>query len=483
MRKAALWILVLGAAFPIAVSAHEETVIRMTAGGFEPAAVEIHAGEAVTFVNEDARKHWPASNIHPTHTVYPGTSIDKCGTAEGAGMFDACRGLAQGESFTVELSVPGKWKFHDHLHAQYAGTVSVLGTSTEAKALEEPFLPAVKHAAVKMWWKLQGFAAALFGGRQAYADRTDVFALIDGKDEGALERFLTIAGPSPTLGRLLAQSEEGGRDCHQEAHQLGRAAYGIFGAAVFSDGEAACHSGFYHGAMERFLSSEGTDNLAENITELCDAFKTSFGNFECLHGVGHGVMAYESYDLPRALMTCKELGDSFAQHSCYGGVFMENAMAAGGNGAIPGHETKWLSDDPHFPCSALPDGLQDARYECYQMQTSQMLKLNGYDFAEAARWCGESPGDMIPVCFQSLGRDAAGNQLRDPAKTLALCAAVPDEYYHDCVEGAVNVVIDFWGPALGEQATQFCQAIGSSAERELCDRHVEGRKPDFRVGG
>src|SRR3989304_4060025 len=53
-------------------------VIEMTSSGFNPGTLTISVGETVTFVNKGDAKHWPASDIHPTHTVYPESDIKKC---------------------------------------------------------------------------------------------------------------------------------------------------------------------------------------------------------------------------------------------------------------------------------------------------------------------------------------------------------------------------------------------------------------------
>ncbi len=95
----------------------------ITSSGFEPKTLTVKAGTTVTFVNEDANKHWPASAMHPTHTLYPGSDIKKCGTGEA--IFDACKGLEQGESFAFMFNEKGSWKYHDHLSVSSTGTIVV----------------------------------------------------------------------------------------------------------------------------------------------------------------------------------------------------------------------------------------------------------------------------------------------------------------------------------------------------------------------
>src|SRR3989344_2156651 len=92
---------------------NQDSTIKITADGFEPKTLTVKTGTTVTFMNEDSDKHWPASAMHPTHAAYPGSNIKKCGTEEK--IFDACKGIGQGESFSFTFNEKGSWRYHDHL--------------------------------------------------------------------------------------------------------------------------------------------------------------------------------------------------------------------------------------------------------------------------------------------------------------------------------------------------------------------------------
>ncbi len=100
-----------------------EVIVRITDQGFEPREVEVKKGTKVTWVNESSSLSWPASAVHPTHRVYPGSDIEKCGT--GAEIFDACRGLRKGESWSFVFNEVGEWRYHDHLNPSKTGKVIV----------------------------------------------------------------------------------------------------------------------------------------------------------------------------------------------------------------------------------------------------------------------------------------------------------------------------------------------------------------------
>lgn len=92
----------------------EGNVIEITEAGYTPNPLTVKQGDTITWVNKDTEAHWIASAQHPTHTLYPGSDIKKCGSGET--IFDACKRLAQGESFTFTFNEIGEWNYHDHLN-------------------------------------------------------------------------------------------------------------------------------------------------------------------------------------------------------------------------------------------------------------------------------------------------------------------------------------------------------------------------------
>ena len=102
-------------------------VIEMTSSGFAPSMLTVSKGDTVNWINRDTEKHWPASAVHPTHTVYPGSDIKKCFEAgtDKTSIFDACRGLDPGESYSFTFNEIGTWGYHDHLNAKLFGKVTV----------------------------------------------------------------------------------------------------------------------------------------------------------------------------------------------------------------------------------------------------------------------------------------------------------------------------------------------------------------------
>jgi plastocyanin len=99
-------------------------VIEYTDNGFSPSRVEIDQGDTVVWRRSGGPAMWVASNQHPTHTRYHGTSTSQhCDDPSMAGdRFDAC-GAQQEYSFTFDKS--GQWGYHNHRASYHAGTVVV----------------------------------------------------------------------------------------------------------------------------------------------------------------------------------------------------------------------------------------------------------------------------------------------------------------------------------------------------------------------
>ncbi len=89
----------------------QTVTVQVTDSGFDVTALTIKEGDTVTFVNSSSSKVWPASDVHPTHTVCPG--------------FDAKKGLATGESYSYTFTEAMVCPFHDHLNASQKGTITV----------------------------------------------------------------------------------------------------------------------------------------------------------------------------------------------------------------------------------------------------------------------------------------------------------------------------------------------------------------------
>jgi plastocyanin len=91
---------------------------------FSPRNVILKAGATVVFSSESHRM-WIASDKHPDHAGFDGTTMDEhCDTTyRGDRPFDQC---ADGVEYQFTFEKRGTFEYHDHLNPDARGTVTVL---------------------------------------------------------------------------------------------------------------------------------------------------------------------------------------------------------------------------------------------------------------------------------------------------------------------------------------------------------------------
>ena len=280
-------------------------------------------------------------------------------------------------------------------------------------------------------------------------------------------RTYTLRSLTESLSRLGYAK---GINCHDRAHELGRRGYKILGGESFKNCGVECHSGCRHGATEAFFAEYGISDLVGSINILCGNQKDKFGFHQCVHGIGHGLMAWFDYALYDALGACDLIDQQFHQDSCYSGVFMENiggSIVRGekkqgeqGEGGGVGHFTKFLNDDPHYPCNAVDD-----RYKtmCYWLQTDRILQLYS-DLDRIGVECAKAPNQYQFSCFYSMGRTVSGALSLDTESSFDVCKKIPNETNrNNCMNGALSNL--FWDETQADRAVLFCEiSLGSSFE-------------------
>jgi cytochrome c553 len=272
--------------------------------------------------------------------------------------------------------------------------------------------------------------------------------------KAALARFDTLMRSNPSV--------EGG--CHQIAHEIGHAAFVHYhgnAAKALGDGSMSCWSGYYHGVIERAFGGVPRQKVASVARRLCsgaDIRKTLFVAYQCVHGLGHGLMIYSGNDLPFSLRVCSKLETGWDQTSCTGGVFMQNFLPS----PMMGMKTKWVKkSDLIYPCNVV--AARDKLY-CYLMVTSRILPEVSYDWRKAVNWCYRSERAWVATCFQSLGRDASGQTRQATRPLLAICK-LAGAMERECVYGAARDITA--NDASGRRSARFC-AQAPKAFRSYC---------------
>jgi len=92
------------------VNSVTQTVV-MKEDSFEPETLTVQKCTKVIFKNQDKVSRWPASNLHPTHGVYP--------------EFDPLEPVEKGAEWSFIFDKTGSWRYHDHLLPSIRGTIIV----------------------------------------------------------------------------------------------------------------------------------------------------------------------------------------------------------------------------------------------------------------------------------------------------------------------------------------------------------------------
>jgi plastocyanin len=100
------------------------TVVTYSSSGFQPGTVTVQQGETVIWQSEASRPMWVASNQHPVHSQYAGSSLgEHCSNGDQTtAAFDQC---STGERFSFTFEKTGEWSYHNHEYSPHTGTVIV----------------------------------------------------------------------------------------------------------------------------------------------------------------------------------------------------------------------------------------------------------------------------------------------------------------------------------------------------------------------
>jgi len=298
-------------------------------------------------------------------------------------------------------------------------------------------------------------------------------------DRQCLDTFVSDYAGAKTTRELLADLEASRsqdvtieNNCHPIAHAIGRYTYQKLGniGDAFLACDQSCHSGCYHGVMERlFYTPEqiaaGVKHLTfadmqQKVPNICDVANFSSPSqaviFQCLHGVGHAILFSLDYDLQTALESCDLLKTDYERQSCYGGVVMENITA------FEKDKRDLKFDDPHYPCNKLAEKYQTT---CYMMQTSVMVEA-GLTYEQIVTECRKT-GRNINACFVSLGRDLSNLVRTGQGDTVVhVCEDLSGDQVRSCINGAVYALVDnTWDTSF---AYPFCATFKNEDNQKAC---------------
>jgi hypothetical protein len=289
-----------------------------------------------------------------------------------------------------------------------------------------------------------------------------------------------------SLERVAATDSAVLRDGHQLVHALGRDAVARSGdPSAMAECRPILASGCYHGVVEGFLDARGRIDAPE-LERMCTGAADSVRpgqTYECMHGLGHGVVGALGLDYAAALRQCDSLSRPRYRSSCGEGVFMEaidREIAGGQGGKSPsppgihhhgshsGHDVSAASrltinpSDPYSPCDAVAEPWAAS---CWLFQGFILLRRGGFDAAAALRACDSAPAPHVVRCYESIGHQLTGLFHRDDGWIVAQCAEGREALAPHCAAGAALALSALdWS---GSRTSRFCAAV-AAAWKETC---------------
>jgi hypothetical protein len=266
---------------------------------------------------------------------------------------------------------------------------------------------------------------------------------------------------------------------HDMAHSVGRETAKDYGSnfKAFDLCPITFNYGCDHGFFEYVLAR--TDTPKEAATTICESLNGAdhflTAGFSCYHGVGHGIMMAQAYNVQNSLKACNTMPNARAQDGCWQGVFMENVNAGMTGRALPG---VFKRSDPLAPCDKVGDRY---KHECFINHSGWLMTVAHDDVYKGTRYCLKIKGRFRSSCLQSIGlmvtnpvwqatlapQDAG----QPPARIAAnLCNRFPAVGRHDCVIAAVDNIANFDQLDV-TRGRAFCAAV-PSALKDACYRQI-----------
>ncbi len=441
------------------VSAHSEvTVIEMVPDGFIPSEITIDVNSSVIFINKDSQPRWPASNVHPTHELYP--------------EFDPKRPIEPGESWAFKPKRVGEWKFHDHLLPHMRGVITVIeekGSSTkvlekETKPVLNTFIVRIKDSINSFFNKIKSLFVKKTLNPQTpeqiqLPNREEFKKLSYDMQSKTLEKIAKSNG-APNAWEYVKDIFKGENGTSGNIHDLAHFSGLLLYESLGFEGIKNCTSNFAFGCYHGFLDKA----FSKNLDHLLDAQNAclklgpdgSGPVASCIHGIGHGIASYYSTsDLKKALVSCRKL--TLGKEYCFDGVFMEFVRSA--------PISFFKKEDALYPCDQLEKEFgYTYSASCGRNQPPLLMSRFNMGFDDVIGIClSSSSKPFKESCFDALGFSLASSGDVDQIISGCQKMQVP-EYINKCAKAASGELVFQEIPGWAEKSKQVCNAFEKSQE-------------------
>lgn len=452
------FLLIFFSLFTISYAHSSTQVIEMTSDGFVPAEVTIDQNQAVIFVNKDTNPHWPASNPHPTHDLYP--------------EFDPQKAIDPNQSWAFRPQKIGEWKFHDHLNPHLRGVIKVIPEPGSKSPNQE------KNAIIS--W-IQNFRAEVVSfftkainsfGPKITLDSTKFTNSSADQQIEMLKKYADQQG-TQKVWEFIKQTFKGQSGSSGNIHDLAHLSGGLLFDSDGFKGLAKCTADFAFGCYHGFLDKA----FAKNLDHLLDAQDAclklgpegSGPVGSCIHGIGHGVASFHlTSDLKASLADCRKL--TSGREFCFDGVFMEFVRSA--------PESFYKADNPLYPCDELENQYGPVYSQaCGRNQPSLLRGRFKMSVEDVTQVClSASSGPFKQACFDSIGFSLAGGA---PDQIIRGCQSIGvEEYVITCAKSAAGELIFQEVPGWNENSQAVCNALPEMGKTQCFD-HINRIISDY----
>src|SRR3989344_3095727 len=464
---------------------HGELIIRMTSNGFEPKEMTVTEGDEILFINNDDTDRWPASNFHPTHSLYAD--------------FDPKIAVKPGESWKFAFNKHGTWRMHDHLTPHMTGTIVVLPAPSVVAGEDPSKGPTLStdsqgrtldatDQGLTLWGKIKAFFSKLFKKSDtdtASAAVNPVF-LREFKSQNekgkfaCLEERAKLEDPETAWEYVLAAYNTPNGvvgNPHDMAHLVGQLLFKKRGFDGLSTCTPVFAFGCYHGLMEvAFDQYKDSKDETSYENALLEAEKgcAQIGSpsdttyWSCIHGMGHGIATFRDHNIEKSLTDCDVNKESIRTY-CNDGVFMEFSISA--------PPSFYQKDNPIYPCDAVAE---DYKVACARSQVQVMRLRFGMDTASISDACGKTLNDKIIYhCVDSLGYFIGQTSNGSASSIVSGCNEIADKAAAaQCLAASAGELVFQNAAGWPRAVDQICKSLKGEYE-EACRTRVEQVKQSY----
>lgn len=278
--------------------------------------------------------------------------------------------------------------------------------------------------------------------------------------------MLRADGPAASLEELSARVEKSPElqaVCHSVAHDLGHAALANLGGdadnalALRND---VCGGGYTHGVVEMALA-DSTDAAADMLA-ICDR-----SDGPCWHGVGHGLMFSQAYDVDRAEGLCRGAPSVRMVARCAEGVYMQLFTLDDGAAHVAGPAFQMpTSATAAQSCERTVDPFA---WACWYYSPTVWLQERPEDWDGAVRWCDAL--DSVSgrgTCVAGVGSRAVKHHIDDIPFAAGVCRRAPADVRNRCLAGMGSYWAVHWH---GEKSRDsICSLLDDPGLARTCRR-------------